>query len=196
MAPSTPCFIHKRYPWVPSNLALGVADFVLSTPKIGLCSSKVEKSPIMSQFVIVPLVGGTFSPLRISLRLDNHNYSPTVMQMIVEAAVRLHSFADAAYALRLAGVSISSRHIHRIALQIGCELIKQRDQNVLLRRRRKLPIAVAANPTVVAVEVDGGRLRTRASARGPGVHEKQNKENKIACLITLQSQPSEIDPQP
>jgi hypothetical protein len=116
--------------------------------------------------------------------------------MIVEAAARLHSFADAAFALHLSGVSISSRHVQRIALEIGAELIQQRDHKVLLRRRRQLPVVVAAIPAVVAVEVDGGRLRTRASDRGPGVHDKQNKEDKIACLITLQSEPSEIDPQP
>jgi hypothetical protein len=116
--------------------------------------------------------------------------------MIVEAAARLGSFADAAFALHLAGVQISSRHVQRIALEIGTELIGQRDHKVLLRRRRQLPVAVAAIPAVVAVEVDGGRLRTRASDGGPGVHDKQNKEDKIACLVTLQSQVHEIDPQP
>lgn len=128
--------------------------------------------------------------------MDDHDYSPTVLQMIVEAAARLHSFADAAYALHQAGIRISSRHVHRIALEIGRELIGQRDRDVLLRRRRPLPVAVPANPEVVAVEVDGGHLRTRASACGPGVHDKQNKETKIACLVTLLSQPSETDPQP
>lgn len=116
--------------------------------------------------------------------------------MIVEAAARLHSFADAAYALHQAGIRISSRHVHRVALEIGRELIGQRDRDVLLRRRRQLPVAVPANPEVVAVEVDGGHLRTRASACGPGVHHKKNKETKIACLVTLRSQPSEADPQP
>jgi hypothetical protein len=116
--------------------------------------------------------------------------------MIIEAAARLHSFAGAAFALRLAGVHISSRHVQRIALEIGTELIGQRDEKVLLRRRRQLPVAVATIPGVVAVEVDGGRLRTRAGDGGPGVHDKQNKEDKIACLVTLQSQVYEIDPQP
>jgi hypothetical protein len=49
---------------------------------------------------------------------------------------------------------------------------------------------------LVVVEVDGGRLRTRAAASGPGVHDKQNKEDKIACLQTLHGRSYESDPQP
>jgi hypothetical protein len=48
----------------------------------------------------------------------------------------------------------------------------------------------------VAVEVDGGRLRTRASGCGPGVHQAENKEDKLACLVTLSSQEYAEDPQP
>jgi hypothetical protein len=95
------------------------------------------------------------------LRLDNHGYSPTVLQRITEAAARLHSFADASFALHLAGVPISSRHVQRIALEIGAELAQQRDHKAGKQRRRELPARVAAPPEVVAVEIDGGRLRTR-----------------------------------
>jgi hypothetical protein len=49
---------------------------------------------------------------------------------------------------------------------------------------------------VVAVEVDGGRLRTRQEGCGRGVHQFQNKEDKIACLVTLKSEVHESDPQP
>lgn len=55
---------------------------------------------------------------------------------------------------------------------------------------------VEAVPAVVAVEIDGGHLRTRAGDRGPGVHEVQGKENKVAALITLASAVSAEDPQP
>jgi len=75
-------------------------------------------------------------------------------------------------------------------------MIAQRDQKVVQRRRRELPVRVSVTPEVVAVEVDGGRLRTRANDGGPGVHQPQNKEDKLACLVTLQSSVSEPDPQP
>jgi hypothetical protein len=130
------------------------------------------------------------------LRLDNHNYSPTLLRKITEAAGRLRSSTDAAFALHLAGVEISSRHVQRIAAEIGAELIEQRDQKVVQRRRRQLPVRVAAAPEAVAVEVDGGRLRTRAPGCGPGVHQAQNKEDKIANLVTLHSEVQAQDPQP
>ena len=142
---------------------------------------------IASLSATVPTVAGTFSPLRPSLRLDSHGYSPTLMQRIAEAAARLHSFADAAFALHLADVEISARHVQRIAAEIGAELVQERDHKTALQRRRALPARVAAPPEVVAVEVDGGRLRTREVDCGPGVHQHQNKEDKIACLVSLKS---------
>jgi hypothetical protein len=116
--------------------------------------------------------------------------------MIVEAGACLPSFATAAYALGLAGLSISPRHVATLTHLIGAELVKLRDDKVPRRRQRQLPPRVATTPEVVAVEVDGGRLRTREPGHGRGVHHKQNKEDKIACLITLSRLVYEQDPQP
>jgi len=115
---------------------------------------------------------------------------------IAEAAARLHSAQDDSFALHLAGIDISSRHIQRIAAEIGGELAEQRDDKADLYRRRELPVRVASVPEVVAVEVDGGHLRTRATGCGPGVHEHKNNESKVACLVTLHSETHEQDPQP
>jgi hypothetical protein len=150
----------------------------------------------MSRSATVPTAAGTFSPLRTGLRLDNRSYSPAVLQLMAEAVGRLSSFADAAFALSLARISISSRHLGRIAGAIGNDLAGQRDEKVVRRRRRQLPARVAAPPEAVAVEVDGGRLRTRAAGCGPGVHQPQSKEEKIACLVNLHSTTHEDDPQP
>jgi hypothetical protein len=116
--------------------------------------------------------------------------------VIVEAAGRLQSFADAAFAVHLAGVEISPRHLGRLAHEIGGEMAQKRDDKSVQHRRRQLPARVAEAPAVAAVEVDGGRLRTRAAARGPGVHQPQHKEDKVACLVSLQSGRHERDPQP
>jgi hypothetical protein len=98
--------------------------------------------------------------------------------------------------LELAGIAISSRHVERLAMAMGQELIEQRDQKVLKRRRRQLPARVAAAPVVAVVEVDGGRQRTREAGCGPGVHQPENKENKIACLVNVRSVVQDEDPQP
>jgi hypothetical protein len=110
-------------------------------------------------------------------------------------AARLGSFADAAFALTQTGLPISAQHVRTLAQQVGGELVGQRDRTAD-QNRNDVPARVAATPEVVAVEVDGGRIRTRAAAAGTGVHQAQNKEDKIACLVTLQSEVLARDPQP
>jgi hypothetical protein len=118
------------------------------------------------------------------------------LKKIVEAMGQLHSAAQATFALKLARIEISCSQVQRIAKEIGNELAQQRDAKVVQQRRRELPVRVSVMPEVVVVEVDGGRLRTRACECGPGVHEAQSKEDKVACLATLHSKTSEQDPQP
>ena len=115
--------------------------------------------------------------------------------MIAEAAARLGSFADAAFALDLAGLPLSLQHVRTLALDVGEDLAQQRDA-LAARGRRRLPVRVTQTPDLVAVEVDGGRLRTRAANAGPGVHDAENKEDKVACLVTLQGEVFTQDPQP
>jgi hypothetical protein len=119
-----------------------------------------------------------------------------MVQLIVTAGARLHSFRDAAFALGLAGLSISARYVQELTQTIGAELAAQRDAQAVARRQRRLPARETPTPTVVAVEVDGGRLRTRAPHGGPGVHDAQSKEDKIACLVSLKSAEHREDPCP
>jgi len=114
----------------------------------------------------------------------------------VTAAARLDSFAAAAFAIGLTGLSISSRHVQQLTQEVGTDLARQRDAQAVQRRRRQLPPRVAQTPQAVVVEIDGGRLRTRAPGEGQGVHHAENKEDKIACLATLDSMTYTDDPQP
>ncbi len=117
------------------------------------------------------------------------------MRLIVTAAARLGSHADGAFAAGLAGINISPSHVHDLAREIGSEMAAQRDAKAK-RPRRQIPVRVGVTPEAVAVEVDGGRLYTRAPDNGQGVHDAQNKEDKIACLINLKTEAHEQDPQP
>ena len=96
----------------------------------------------------------------------------------------------------MAGIDISESQVRRLAHEVGQELIDQRDRKVIERRRRQLPARTPVIPPAVVVEVDGGRIRTRAAGSAPGVHDAQNKEDKIACLATLKSPTLVSDPQP
>jgi hypothetical protein len=49
---------------------------------------------------------------------------------------------------------------------------------------------------LAVVEVDGGRLFTRQPGCGPGVHQPQPKEDKIACLLSMRGRTHDHDPQP
>jgi hypothetical protein len=117
------------------------------------------------------------------------------LRLIVLLAARLGSFGDAAFALTQTGLPISAQHVRTLAAQVGAELVAQRDRKAA-QDRNTLPVRVTTPPEVVAVQVDGGRLRTRAAAAGPGVQEAQNKEDKVAGLVTLTSAASAHDPQP
>jgi hypothetical protein len=132
----------------------------------------------------------------MSLGLDEHGFSPGVLKMLAKGMGRLRSASDATFALNLAKIPISCSQVQRIAKEIGNEMTRTRDTKVVQQRRRQLPVRVSVTPEVVVVEVDGGRLRTRASDCGMGVHEVQSKEEKVACLMTLQSEASPLDPHP
>src|SRR5207249_1812435 len=74
------------------------------------------------------LPAGLFPPQRSILRLDAHGYSPAALRLIADAAARLDSFTDAAYALSLARLSISAQHVHTLAQEIGNDLARCRDE--------------------------------------------------------------------
>jgi hypothetical protein len=98
----------------------------------------------------------------------------------------LPSFELAAKTLRLlAEVSISGRHVGRLTELVGGELVGQRDEHAEEHRTRKLRPQVPNAPSVVAVEVDGGRYQRRAEGLGCGARQPQWREDKVACLVTL-----------
>jgi hypothetical protein len=130
------------------------------------------------------------------LGLDEHAFSSSVLQRIVTAAARFSSFRDATDAVRMTGIDISESQVRRLAHEVGAELIGARDRKVVEHRRRQLTPRIAVVPEAVVVEVDGGRIRTRIAGAGPGVHEAQNKEDKVACLATLSGPTFAADPCP
>jgi hypothetical protein len=131
------------------------------------------------------------------LRLDGHSYTPGLLQRLLTLAGRLKSFEQAAFALRVAAdVDLSGRHVQRLAQGVGADLARQRDEQAAQYRRRQLPARVAEPPPLAVVEVDGGRLGTRQSGAGPGVHQPQAKEDKVACLVSMRSDRHAADPQP
>jgi hypothetical protein len=131
------------------------------------------------------------------LRLTPQGYSPSVLGKILRASAREPSFQEAADALQdLAEVTISSRHVTRIAEEVGHELEARRDQQTQLFQDRRLDPAVTTRPALAVVEVDGGRLRIRGEGDGPGAHHASWREDKFALLATAARQTFDADPEP
>lgn len=131
------------------------------------------------------------------MRLDEHSYTPDLKRRIVTLAGQMKSFAQVAVALATAAdVSISDRNVQRLTQEVGTDLARLRDEQAARYRRRELPPRIAQPPAVAVVEVDGGRLGTRQAGAGPGVHQAQPKEDKVACLVSMRSQVHAADPQP
>jgi hypothetical protein len=140
---------------------------------------------------------GIFFPQRPLLKLGPHSYTPSALNKIVQAAGQVKSHAVAAKVLGVVGeIAISSRHVNRLTEEVGIELAAKRDRETddYVHHRRAEPSMPA--PAVAAVALDGGRLLTRESGQGPGVHGEQWKEDKVACLLSLEGQVVVADPHP
>lgn len=131
------------------------------------------------------------------LKLDTHGYSPTVMDQIVYAAAEVKSHGKAAKILaKLAGLSISGRHVNRLAEEIGSALAARRDREVedYLHHHREPPVESA--PQIAVIGMDGGRILTRTPDQGAGVHGQGWKEDKVACLLAMKGETFTEDPHP
>ncbi len=97
---------------------------------------------------------------------------------------------------KLAEVKVSHMQVARLTQETGEELINEQAQQVELHRRRELPVENETPVEIACVEVDGGRIRTRAAQAGPGVHDEQWKESKVGCLWRMSGPTFEEDPHP
>jgi hypothetical protein len=146
---------------------------------------------------IARLVAGLFFPQRLLLKIGVNGYSPAILHKIVGTAAQLKGYDLAAEILELVGeFSISGRHINRLTEEIGTEMATQRDQATEDYVHHRRQPATEPAPQLVSVSLDGGRLQTRATGQGVGVHEQQWKEDKVACLLTLQGATFAEDPHP
>jgi hypothetical protein len=119
------------------------------------------------------------------------------MRKIVTANSQVKSHEVAAEMLRSVGdIVISGRHVNSISEEIGAELAAQRDQATedYVHHRRQPPQEPA--PDIAVIGMDGGRVMTRAAEQGPGVHDEQWKEDKVACLLSMKGQTFAEDPHP
>ncbi len=120
-----------------------------------------------------------------------------MIDKITFAGTSSGSWQKGARALKkLAGVQLSGMELARITLQIGEELLQKREREAALQQRRELPATEAQPVEIACVQVDGGRIRTRASRQGRGVHDHGWKETKVAALWRMAGPTYAHDPHP
>lgn len=112
-------------------------------------------------------------------------------------AAEVNSFDRAETVLEKIGeIKISGRHIGRMAHETGGRLLKQQRERSEMFQRKKLPVEVENIPHVAVVEMDGGRIRTRAEGQGVGAHDPAWRESKNALFQRMTSETHETDPCP
>jgi hypothetical protein len=113
------------------------------------------------------------------------------------------SFEEASKELREVGeLNVSTERVRRATERIGDERVAQRDAQLAayealpIPARRKTP-ADQPKPTVVCVQMDGGRLQV-FDREQPERNENQTfwREMKVGCLWTMSSEVSSTDPCP
>jgi hypothetical protein len=145
------------------------------------------------------LAVGIFFPLRPVLKIDGHQYSPTLYLRILHMASVVDGFDTAATALQVVGeLSISSRQINKLVNEAGTAMAGERDGRT--QQYVESPLPRVATPAempldLAAVFGDGGRMRTRTPDHGSGVHLPHWRETKNASFHRMQSQSFDEDPQ-
>lgn len=91
------------------------------------------------------------------------------------------------------GLNVSTNTIERVAIEVGNDLEAAEQagwQDILTGE--------VSVPSLAIVEFDGGRIRTRKTGCGPGVHleNKGWNETKNAIFVSATSKTSLVDPQP
>lgn len=112
--------------------------------------------------------------------------------IVLDAETR--SFKRASIVMkRVVGLDVSPNTMERIALEVGNDL----EAAEQAQWQSVLDGEVTA-PSLAIVEFDGGRIRTRKTGCGPGVHldAKGWNETKNAIFVSAASETSEVDPQP
>lgn len=139
-----------------------------------------------------------FPPARLLLELGSEHFSPALLRKITYLGGNCHSFEEARATLfETLELPLSARYIETLSERVGRELAAQRDRNAELWEQQQMPASpLATAPQAVAIAVDDGKVRTRAPAHPPGVHEAAWQNDRVACLTTYALQLHAEDPRP
>jgi len=129
--------------------------------------------------------------------LDGRQLTPQLVMKITIAGVKDRSEVEAARTMEdIGGVKVSPKTVERVLHDVGQEITQLRNCPPSRLSRTLVPKAPADAPQCVMVSADGGRMMTRTSGQGPGVHDHRWRETKNATFERLTSQTYDEDPHP
>ena len=129
--------------------------------------------------------------------MGTEGYSAALVAKIEYAGANEGSFGQASEALkRLAELSISAKHVQRIAERLGQERAAQRDRDVEQMKAGKLAPVHAQPPRVAAIHLDAGKIQLRQDDGQVGVRQPHWSDTKVGCLLTYTAPSGNADPQP
>jgi hypothetical protein len=128
------------------------------------------------------------------LGLDARESTPGFKRQVVLLNAETRSLERTALVLkRVVGLSVSTNTIERICWEVGHDLEAAAQENWT-----EVLTGEVVVPEVAIVSYDGGRIRTRRTDCGPGVHlcGKGWNETKNVIIVSATSTTSPTDPEP
>ena len=171
-----------------------VATSVLYRLKLGRSRRLMDQSSSWNQWLFAPAVAGLFFPQRKALGLDARESTPGFKRQLVILNAEVRSLKRVRIVVdRILGQKVSTNTVERICLDVAEDLAtaERREWDGVIDG--EVPV-----PSLAIVEFDGGRIRTRKTDCGPGVHLEATgwNETKNAIFVSAVSTPSDVDPQP
>jgi len=140
------------------------------------------------------VVDGLFFPQRQALGFDARESTPGLKRKLVFLNAESRSLRRAALsAERVLEIKISTNTIERICLNVGADL----ESAAAADNWHGVMDGEAIVPQVAIVSHDGGRIRTRRTGCGAGVHldGKGWNETKNAIFVSAASETSDVAPE-
>jgi hypothetical protein len=128
------------------------------------------------------------------LGFDARESTPGFKRQAVVLGAETRSYKRASIVMQeVLGYKVSTNTIERICLEAGNDLETAQENDW-----KDVLTGEVIVPEMAIAEYDGGRIRTRQTDRGPGVHlsGKGWNETKNAILVSATSTTSEVDPEP
>ena len=111
--------------------------------------------------------------------------------------LELPSFQKGSEALaRLLEVKLSPKEVEKLTEKFGKERIAERQGQLERFQKGELKPLYRQAPNSAVISVDGGRCQIREQEAGPGVHEPQWIETKVAHVATFTHVEHAVDPRP